>query len=196
MISKQSEKWNAVCLVSLTLEHPGVKAPGTAKMMTFLPAHRSAMFTLLAGESSNKSMFGTLSPSCWMPLLLLLLGTKEKCAVSFHYVICRWQMIMCFKSKFPSHVFRLNGCRNTFFIENFLSKKRFSSEKGPPKKIVKSVKQNGFLTRNKTSTAHTKSPAKKNSTLEKSIFRKNSTTIFPQSRKRKKIKMNFPVCSP
>lgn len=46
-----------------TLEQPGVKAPGTAKRITFLPAHKSATLTLLAGESSNKSIFGTLSPT-------------------------------------------------------------------------------------------------------------------------------------
>lgn len=47
----------------VTFEHPGVNAPGTAKMTTFLPAHKSAMFTRLAGESSYKSMLGTLSPT-------------------------------------------------------------------------------------------------------------------------------------
>lgn len=47
----------------LTFEQPGVKAPGTANITTFFPAHNSAMFTLFAGESSNKSKLGILSPS-------------------------------------------------------------------------------------------------------------------------------------
>lgn len=47
----------------ITFEHPGVKHPGTPKTITFLPAHKSEMFTLFAGESSNKSAFGILSPS-------------------------------------------------------------------------------------------------------------------------------------
>jgi hypothetical protein len=46
-----------------TFEHPGVKAPGTAKMMTFLLAQRSEMLTLLAGEASKRSTLGTLSPT-------------------------------------------------------------------------------------------------------------------------------------
>lgn len=55
----------AVCVFFLiTFEQPGVNAPGTANKITFLPAHSSAMFTLFAGESSNKSTLGTLSPSC------------------------------------------------------------------------------------------------------------------------------------
>lgn len=47
-----------------TFEQPGVNAPGTAKRITFLPAHKSAIFTLFAGESSNRSADGILSPSC------------------------------------------------------------------------------------------------------------------------------------
>jgi hypothetical protein len=35
-----------------TLEHPGVKAPGTAKMIIFLLAASWAKLTLLVGESS------------------------------------------------------------------------------------------------------------------------------------------------
>lgn len=48
----------------ITFEQPGVKHPGTPKTITFFPAHKSAMFTLFAGESSNKSALGILSPSC------------------------------------------------------------------------------------------------------------------------------------
>lgn len=42
----------------------GVKAPGTANKMTFLLAVNSLMFILFAGESSNNSTDGILSPSC------------------------------------------------------------------------------------------------------------------------------------
>lgn len=49
--------------ISLTFEHPGVKAPGTANKTTFLFALNAARFTLLAGESSNTSTLGILSPT-------------------------------------------------------------------------------------------------------------------------------------
>lgn len=52
-----------VFILLLTFEQPGVNAPGTANKTTFLFAHNSAIFILLAGESSNKSTLGTLSPS-------------------------------------------------------------------------------------------------------------------------------------
>ena len=41
----------------------GVKAPGTANKTTFLLAVKSAILILLAGESSNNSTDGILSPS-------------------------------------------------------------------------------------------------------------------------------------
>jgi len=47
----------------LTFEQPGVNAPGTPKNITFLPFVSSAVFILLAGESSNKSTDGNLSPT-------------------------------------------------------------------------------------------------------------------------------------
>lgn len=45
-----------------TLEHPGVKAPGTANNTTFFPSQSSLMFILLAGVFSYKSTFGMRSP--------------------------------------------------------------------------------------------------------------------------------------
>ena len=45
-----------------TLEQPGVKAPGTPKMITFLPAVISAILTFVAGVFSYKSTLGSLSP--------------------------------------------------------------------------------------------------------------------------------------
>lgn len=50
-------------LAKFTFEQPGVNAPGTANNTTFLLAHKSAMFTLFAGESSYKSTLGILSPA-------------------------------------------------------------------------------------------------------------------------------------
>lgn len=47
-----------------TLEHPGVKAPGTAKMIIFFPAASLARLTLVPGEFSQRSIAGRLSPSC------------------------------------------------------------------------------------------------------------------------------------
>lgn len=41
----------------------GVNAPGTANKIIFLLADNSAMLILLAGESSKRSIDGTLSPS-------------------------------------------------------------------------------------------------------------------------------------
>jgi len=46
-----------------TLEQPGVKAPGTPKMITFLPLTRSPVLILLAGESSKRSTEGRESPT-------------------------------------------------------------------------------------------------------------------------------------
>lgn len=51
-------------LIMITLEQPGVKAPGTAKTITFLPDDNSAKFTLLVGKSSYKLTDGMLSPTC------------------------------------------------------------------------------------------------------------------------------------
>ena len=48
---------------SHTLEHPGVKAPGTAKRTPFLLANTSAMFTLSLGLPSNNVTDGSLSPT-------------------------------------------------------------------------------------------------------------------------------------
>lgn len=48
----------------VTLEQPGVNAPGTAKSMTVLPLHNSDKLTLLAGVFSYKSTLGTESPTC------------------------------------------------------------------------------------------------------------------------------------
>lgn len=47
----------------LTFEHPGVKAPGTAKMINFFPAEIWAKLTLFVGLFSNKSTEGSLSPT-------------------------------------------------------------------------------------------------------------------------------------
>lgn len=47
-----------------TLEQPGVNAPGTAKMITFLPLVNSFKLTLFAGVSSKRSALGMASPSC------------------------------------------------------------------------------------------------------------------------------------
>ena len=49
-----------------TLEQPGVKAPGTAKMTPFLLAKSSARFTLLVGDPSYSGVVGNLSPTCVM----------------------------------------------------------------------------------------------------------------------------------
>lgn len=46
-----------------TFEHPGVKAPGTAKITIFFPDAIFARFTLFAGESSKRSTAGSLSPT-------------------------------------------------------------------------------------------------------------------------------------
>ena len=46
-----------------TLLHPGVKAPGTAKMTPFLPLNRSAMFTFSPGLFSYTSTDGNASPT-------------------------------------------------------------------------------------------------------------------------------------
>lgn len=48
----------------LTLEQPGVKAPGTANMSTLRPAHKSLVLTVLAGVSSYRSTLGNSSPTC------------------------------------------------------------------------------------------------------------------------------------
>jgi hypothetical protein len=53
-----------VLLKPFTLEQPGVKAPGTAKITTFFPLVRSEMFTLLVGVFSQSSTLGSLSPTC------------------------------------------------------------------------------------------------------------------------------------
>jgi hypothetical protein len=45
-----------------TLEQPGVNAPGTPNTTAFLLPISSAKFTLLAGEPSNNSTAGILSP--------------------------------------------------------------------------------------------------------------------------------------
>lgn len=55
-------KTNTFMRVSMTTY--GVKAPGTANKITFLFAVKSPMLILLAGESSNNSIDGILSPSC------------------------------------------------------------------------------------------------------------------------------------
>lgn len=47
----------------VTLEQPGVNAPGTANSITVFPLHNSDRLTLLAGVFSNKSTLGTLSPT-------------------------------------------------------------------------------------------------------------------------------------
>lgn len=47
----------------LTFEQPGVKAPGTPKMISFLFADNFAKSTLFVGLSSNKLALGSLSPS-------------------------------------------------------------------------------------------------------------------------------------
>ena len=48
---------------NLTLEQPGVKAPGTAKITPFLLPTSSARFTLLAGDPSYRGVVGSLSPT-------------------------------------------------------------------------------------------------------------------------------------
>lgn len=45
-------------------EHPGVKAPGTPKMMNFPLLVSSARLTLVPGSFSNRSTEGTESPAC------------------------------------------------------------------------------------------------------------------------------------
>ena len=47
---------------SHTFEHPGVKAPGTAKRTPFLPANMSFMFTKVFGVPSCSSNEGRTSP--------------------------------------------------------------------------------------------------------------------------------------
>ena len=44
-------------------EHPGVKAPGTPNTTTFPSLQTSAKLTFLSGAPSNKSTFGTASPT-------------------------------------------------------------------------------------------------------------------------------------
>lgn len=51
-------------MLELTLEQPGVNAPGTAKSITVFPEQSSDMLTLVAGVFSNKSTLGTVSPTC------------------------------------------------------------------------------------------------------------------------------------
>ena len=46
-----------------TLEHPGVKAPGTANSTPFFPLKRSAMLTFSPGLFSFTSIDGSLSPT-------------------------------------------------------------------------------------------------------------------------------------
>lgn len=46
-----------------TLEHPGVKAPGTPKITIFFPFAILARFTLFAGESSKRSIVGSFCPA-------------------------------------------------------------------------------------------------------------------------------------
>lgn len=46
-----------------TLEHPGVKAPGTPKIIIFFPFAILARFTLFAGESSKRSIVGSFCPA-------------------------------------------------------------------------------------------------------------------------------------
>ena len=57
------KKCLCMCICSPTLEHPGVKAPGTAKRTPFLLANKSAMFTLSLGLPSNNVTDGSLSPT-------------------------------------------------------------------------------------------------------------------------------------
>ena len=49
---------------NLTLEQPGVKAPGTAKTTPFLVPNSSARFTLFDGAPSYRATVGSLSPTC------------------------------------------------------------------------------------------------------------------------------------
>jgi len=48
---------------SRTFVQPGVKAPGTPKIITFFPFTASAMLTLSPGVPSNKSMLGSFAPT-------------------------------------------------------------------------------------------------------------------------------------
>jgi len=48
---------------NLTLEQPGVNAPGTAKTTPFLLPNSSARFTLLVGDPSYRAVVGNLSPT-------------------------------------------------------------------------------------------------------------------------------------
>lgn len=50
-------------MVLLTLEQPGVKAPGTAKITIFFPLASSARLTLFVGRSSKRSTLGIESPT-------------------------------------------------------------------------------------------------------------------------------------
>lgn len=60
-----------------TFEQPGVYAPGTANKTTFLLAHKSAIFTLFAGESSYRSTLGILSPTYKCQIILCLINHNE-----------------------------------------------------------------------------------------------------------------------
>ena len=53
------------------LLQPGVNAPGTPKMTTFLPAQSSAMLTLVPGLFSNRSTEGTASPTATGAILVM-----------------------------------------------------------------------------------------------------------------------------
>ena len=50
-------------IISHTLEHPGVNAPGTAKRIPLLPANKSFMFTTVFGVPSCSSTDGRASPT-------------------------------------------------------------------------------------------------------------------------------------
>lgn len=50
-------------ILKITFEHPGVKAPGTANTTIFLPVAIFARFTFFVGESSKRSIAGSLSPT-------------------------------------------------------------------------------------------------------------------------------------
>lgn len=58
------EKQRAFIGYSCTFEQPGVKAPGTPKIIIFLPAANEDMLTFSAGDASNRSTLGSLSPTC------------------------------------------------------------------------------------------------------------------------------------
>lgn len=51
------------CGFSDTFEHPGVNAPGTPNIITFLFSERFDKETLFDGRSSYKSISGILSPT-------------------------------------------------------------------------------------------------------------------------------------